>query len=558
MSKVPGEIATEGYVSSDAPVEPTPLSPRPASLITRYSLLGLLLVGALVWAGALAWNNPATRGHFAVDQAYTLLNQARYMQAEALLEQTLLFYRDPETRLALSFAYLARRDTARAETQARLLLDSSRLDMRPAAWTQLGRVLQAEGRDAAAFDAWQQAAQAASLYGGVPRIQADVRSATWHTAMLHWSHGEWEATRQSLQSLVSQDDVYGRSARVKLAQLLGPSAGDNAPALLFLAGLPTAPLPSVAASSSPASTASSPDMNLPGLGEGLPAATLDSLKGGIIAAREQIRQGQAGGEGYVDLLWGDALAQQGEAQLAESYLQRAVALLPQSAQAHAELGLALVALGHEGDGQAQLQSAEQLDPTLPLPHHALAQLLTSQGQWSAALKELGTAHSLEPFSVQAQFEYGELYKDYGDYTSAEHAYLQAVALQAASPPRPGQPDANLVLAHFYIDVVGQACDKGLPPAQQALADHPGDPDAIDAVGWALAQCGHPTEAITALQHAVQLAPLVPLYRYHLASTLAQAGRLAAARDEYLRVQDLDPNGPLSQRAITDLARLPGK
>src|SRR5205085_9714476 len=102
-------------------------------------------------------------------------------------EHLLLTYGPPDVRLGLSYAYLARRDEARAERQAREALSSAPLDLMPAAWTQLGRVLAYEGRTADALDASSRALGSAERYGEVPPIQAEVRSATWHMAVAMWA-----------------------------------------------------------------------------------------------------------------------------------------------------------------------------------------------------------------------------------------------------------------------------------------------------------------------------------------------------------------------------------
>src|SRR3712207_2565965 len=104
---------------------------------TRYSvfttLLGLGLLAAITWAIFASWNNPEVEGRIRVREAYSLLNEARFTRATTLLEETLLTYAEPEARLALPSAYRSRRDWERAERQARLILDSDRLDIRPAA-----------------------------------------------------------------------------------------------------------------------------------------------------------------------------------------------------------------------------------------------------------------------------------------------------------------------------------------------------------------------------------------------------------------------------------------
>lgn len=530
-----------------------------------YALLGFLLVGGLVGALLGAWNNPTVPGRHTVKQAYGLLDEGRYIEATDILERLLLRYNDPETRLALSFAYLARRDTERAERQARLVLASGRLDMYPAAWTQIGRVLQAAGREDEALSAWRMAESSATAYRGIPRIEADRRSAAWHTATLHWARGEWEAARSALETLAGGGDVYALSARVKLAQLLDPgSAAYEARSKQLLNGLQSLPtatpsaLPSAITATSPPH--SSPNLRVPGLEEGLSLPAISRLASGLQAAQAEITASKerGAGEGGI-LLWGSTLLQQGEPRLAKIYLERTATLAPNSADAQSQLGLALLASGDVASGISHLQAAMSLNPKLPLPYHALAQLYTQRGQWDAALHELDALKSVEPGSTQRQLELAEYYRLRGEYKEAESAYIEAVRSQQldrlTTPEGPGETDAALTLARFYIDVRGQGCEKGLEPAQQALTAHPGNADALDAVGWSLLLCGKQKEAQQPLERAVAASPDVPSYRFHLAGAYAAGGHIADAQEQYTRVQDLDPGGPWSNRAITELAKL---
>jgi len=105
-------------------------------------------------------------------------------------------------------------------------------------------------------------------------------------------------------------------------------------------------------------------------------------------------------------------------------------------------------------------------------------------------------------------------------------------------------------------VRGFGCEKGLPAARASLALHPDDPASFDAVGWALMLCNQPRDALRGLEGAVRAAPNVPRYHLHLAKAYKALGRYADAREQYNRVLDLDPGGPLERLALDDLVRLP--
>ncbi len=527
----------------------------------REVLLGLIMLASLALVLVRAWNNPEVEGRMRVRQAYALLDEGRYTRAVERLEDTLLIYDEPEARLALSYAYLARRDLERAERQARLVTESGRLDMLPAGWTQLGRVLQAAGRPDDALAAWNRAVRAAEPYRGITRIEADVRSAMWNTAMFHWSRGEWDAAQRVLEDLSAGEDIYGLSARVKLAQLLAHADGARARRLLdSVPQVSASPTPTPGGFDPQVRVPTTPDLRVPGLSEGLPPSEIETLVGAIRGTLEEIGSVGPGSddEGEVARLsiWGNAYLQQGEPGLARRHLARAAGMEPESGSLRAQLGLALVGTGEVDAGITELETAISLEPELPLPHNALAQAYMQKGQWDDALKKIDTLQGLQPTSATPYMLRGEYHRLRGEYGQAEDAFFQAAAIQKGLGAQRGEPDAQLTLALFYIDITGEGCARGLAPAQESLAARPDEPALLDAVGWALALCGRPREALSALEEAVSREHDNPRYRYHLARVYAQLERYADAREQYTRVLDFDPGGSWANLSITELSKLP--
>jgi Flp pilus assembly protein TadD len=229
---------------------------------------------------------------------------------------------------------------------------------------------------------------------------------------------------------------------------------------------------------------------------------------------------------------------------------------PKSGEAHARYGLALAGAGDVAGAISELETALSFAPELPLPHNVLARLYMQQARWQEALKEIEAVQRLQPASATPHLLRGEYHRLRGEYGQAEEALFQAAAIQKGLGAQPGEPDAQLTLALFYIDVVGEGCLHGLAPAQESLAAHPDHPESLDAVGWAFALCERPKEALPPLEEAVSRAPDNPRYRYHLGRVYAQAGRYADAREQYTRVLDLDPGGSWTNLAVTELAKLP--
>ncbi|MEO6456939.1 MAG: tetratricopeptide repeat protein [Chloroflexia bacterium] len=517
------------------------------------ALGGLFLVAALVGAIMLAWRNPVVEARHAVRDGSTLLYDGSYTEAVSLLEDTLPRYDSPELRLNLSYAYLARRDGERSIRQARAAASSARNELRPAALAQLGRALAFSGQRDEALNAWEEAVVAASAYPNLARPQLEARSSLWHSGMLHWRNMDWPAARRSFESLLSGDDLYARSAALKLAQLDAPTSAPDAERLLALA---------VPASDQANATATTlPNLRVPGLREGIPP---DEIKIASEELRRTLREANVApttDDSALALLWGSFYLQQGESDLAREYLQRAVDLQPDSAPGQVRLGLLLLTLGEEEAAFAHISRAAELDANDPLPHYVLAQIYLGRKDWAGAEGEFAFLRRLEPGSIDLHMQLAEYHRLRGDYDKAEDSYIDAVAAQQIGPVITGNPglrlaDPALTLARFYTDVRGLGCEKGLPAGRQVAALHPDDPAAHDAVGWALVICREPEDALTPLDLAVKDAPEVPRYRYHRAKAYSLLARYGDARAEYKRVVNLDPGGPWEQLALNDLAALP--
>jgi tetratricopeptide (TPR) repeat protein len=514
-----------------------------------------LLVSALSLAILMAWlNNPRADGYYALGKANSLLRAGRYSQAMPLLEETLKTYQGTQVRLSLSYAYLARRDLVRAERQARLALPLASPPLRPLALAQLGRVLHFAGRGDEALAAWAEAEAEAAPYADMEEVGAAVRSSQWHTSMLKWARGDWASARAALEALAQGDDLYGRGARVKLAQLLAPTEGDTSARLEVEARQLHPPESAI------------PNLRVPGLPEGLAEGEIAAIFATLERAQLEVARAEQSGAGEAAILtlWGGAYLQMGESLLARGYLERAVALQPDYAPAHARLALALFALGDAEAALGHVERAVILDADDPLPRHVLARIYTATGDWARAEAHLLALNRLQPDGVETHLEWAEFFRLQGEYDLAEGEYIEAVSAQIVADALPGlmldnsreSTNAALVLARFYTDVRGFGCEKGLPAARQAVSLRPDDPTGFDAVGWSLVICKRPEEALSSLSEAVALSPDEPRYHFHLARAYRDLGRYAEARDQYAWTSDLDPGGPWERLSLTDLVNLP--
>jgi tetratricopeptide (TPR) repeat protein len=210
----------------------------------------------------------------------------------------------------------------------------------------------------------------------------------------------------------------------------------------------------------------------------------------------------------------------GEPRLAERQFSAAVEALPDLADAWAYLGLAQDRLGQ--NGRPAIARAIELAPESPLAHSLMGHHWLGRDHPELARPEFLAAHTLDPENPIHLADIASTYQWEGDLYSAQAWY------QAAVRKDPDDPAFWVLLAFFYVDVLGDA-DEGLVAAQRAVALAPEDPAALDALGWAQFQTGQLGLAETNLGAARQRSPADPAVHYHL-------GKLAAHRNEWEQAQ----------------------
>jgi tetratricopeptide (TPR) repeat protein len=501
-----------------------------------------------------AWRQPASVGAYNLGRAEGLLAQSRYTEAAQLLEEVLQYHSSARTRLLLSQAYLALKDVERAETQARLALERSLPHQQAAAWTQVGRCLDAAGKLGEAASAWEHALEVGRPYSSDPLVAAHTRASRWRLAMQYWRGGDYDAARPYLEILSGGNDLYAAAANLRLAQLTAPT--DSPLSLSYLNKINLSvplrgPVPSSPRTPSWAITPHS---------DGLPQGEeLTERVEALRAAHNEAESVGKEGAGAAALatLWGTALLQQGEPELAKRTLERSVTLDPASASAHTRLALAMIALGDASGAEVQLRTAVRLNPNEPLARRALAGIFMARSDWEAVDAQLDEFERLLPGRVEPHLARAEFLALLGAYPEAEAQYEKAASVQRDGQSGEAGPDASLAAARFYIDTQSgePACRKGLPHAQYSLRLNPDSAAALDLVGWGLVLCGEPADALGTLEKAVENAPRSPRYRYHLARVYANLGRLEEALHQLTRVNDLDPGGPWTRLATVEKARV---
>ena len=182
---------------------------------------------------------------------------------------------------------------------------------------------------------------------------------------------------------------------------------------------------------------------------------------------------------------------------AASYCQ-ALALAPDLAAAHYNLGNVLYALGKLDEADASYRRALALQPDLAAAHNNLGGLLLARGRMDEALASYRAALALQP-----------------DYAEALNNLGAALCRQGA-------------------------LDEGEGAIRRALALKPSLASAYDNLGMLLRERGRHAEAEASVRHALALAPEFPNALASLGLMLREQWRLEEAIDVYRRLLQVRP------------------
>lgn len=176
-----------------------------------------------------------------------------------------------------------------------------------------------------------------------------------------------------------------------------------------------------------------------------------------------------------------------------------------------------------------------------------AATLQSQGLIEDALREFEKAIEVNPRLTVAYMGAGDIYREKGDYASAEARYAKAAELE------PGNFGAQYLhgLCLQMLDKTSAAVRAYL----RALGIRPEDFNATMNLGIAYLQLGEPSEAVGYLQRAVQLDPKSGSARTNLGAAYSALERHPEAVIEYQQAAELtELTGPVLLNLANSLGR----
>jgi Flp pilus assembly protein TadD len=215
-----------------------------------------------------------------------------------------------------------------------------------------------------------------------------------------------------------------------------------------------------------------------------------------------------------------------------SALERAALLLADDAEAHANLGSALLRLGRSAEAIAPLQRALQFRPEDADTHTNLGNALRAAGRKNEALASYQAAVRLVPGNAELHKNLGNMLLSLGRPLRAAQCY------QAALELRPDLAELHNSLAIALL--AGGRPAEAMGHARRAVELAADSPEAHSTLGSALLDLGLSVQAAEAYRTALALKPGFADAASNLAIALRLQGRTGEAMTHALSAMQLNP------------------
>ena len=266
-------------------------------------------------------------------------------------------------------------------------------------------------------------------------------------------------------------------------------------------------------------------------------------------------------------LLGVIAGQTGRHALAAEMIGRAIAIRPQEAAYHCNLGIALKGQNRLDEATACFRTALDLKPDYAEVHNYLGAVLMDQGRPEEATTCYRRAIAFDPNQAGAHNNLGNALKEQGQPEEAIACYRRAIAIDPNVPGphnnlgvalrEQGRLDEaiacfgraialnpNYPMAHNNLGIALQVkgeLDAAAVCYRRAVALDPRFPEAHNNLGTALGEQARQDEAVACYREAIALRSDFAEAHNNLGTALRAQGRLEEAIASYHRAIDLSPD-----------------
>ncbi len=221
---------------------------------------------------------------------------------------------------------------------------------------------------------------------------------------------------------------------------------------------------------------------------------------------------------------------------AEAMFREVLRLAPDDANAHGNLGDALVHRGKVSEGVAELREAIRLAPDFALAHGNLGLFLVRQGKLSEGIAELREAIRLRPDRSGFHGNLGQALIEQGKWSESVAESREALRL------KPDDRNKPLIYVNLGSALAQQGkLSEAVTELREAVRLAPNYAEAHDNLGAALAEQGKLPEAIAELSEVIRIRPDIAIAHNNLGSVLGDLGRLREAIAELREAIRLQPD-----------------
>lgn len=225
--------------------------------------------------------------------------------------------------------------------------------------------------------------------------------------------------------------------------------------------------------------------------------------------------------------------QTGDYTTARSYLEKAIKIKPDFADAYSDLGNISKLEGNLEEAFKYYQKAVNLEPENLVARCNLGVTLLDLGRNAEAIVILEDTVKRAPDFLRGRVVFGQALQSIGKYDNAVEHLEYAYSFE---------PDNSDVLKNLVSALASNGqFDRAFKIAEQALKDNPDLADAHASMGFLLLKTDKLDEALNYLQRAADLNPVLDEVHNNMGVTLQYLGRIEEALVHYDKAIQLNPN-----------------